>query len=93
MDSESGHIQEDEATPGEGVIAIPWQHLSEDALVAIMDDFITREGTDYGDYADTLEAKRGQVLGQIQTGKVVILFDPVESSCHLVLKENLPSDL
>ena len=37
-------------TPQEGVLAIPYQQLSADALDGILDEFVTREGTDYGDY-------------------------------------------
>lgn len=76
--------------PDEGVILIPYERLSSDALEGVMDEFISREGTDYGDYDYSLADKRDQVLQQIKQGKVVLLFDPVAESCHLVLASQLP---
>ena len=29
-------------------MVVPWSSLSEDALVGIIEDFVTREGTEYG---------------------------------------------
>lgn len=45
-------------TPQDGVLAIPYQQLSADALDGILEDFVTREGTDYGDYDYSLADKR-----------------------------------
>ena len=45
-------------TPQDGVLAIPYQQLSADALDGILEDFVTREGTDYGDYDYSLADKK-----------------------------------
>ena len=71
--------------PVEGVIAIPYQRLTDDALEAIIEEFVSREGTDYGDYSDSLADKVQQVLAQIKKGKAVILFDPASQNCHIEL--------
>lgn len=76
--------------PAEGVIVVPYERLSSEALQGVMDEFISREGTDYGDYEYSLEDKRAQVLQQIQSGYVTLLFDPVGECCHLVLTSQLP---
>lgn len=74
-----------EEAPVEGVIAVPYERLSADALEAIVEEFVTREGTDYGDYTHSLADKVEQVLEQIKQGKALVLFDPVSESCHIEL--------
>ena len=51
-----------EEVPEQGVIAVPYQRLSADALDAILEDYVSREGTDYGDYSFSLSDKKAQVL-------------------------------
>lgn len=81
----------DDESPEEGVILIPWQQLSADALDGIVEEYVTREGTDYGDYSFSLQDKKDQIFAQIRSGQVVIMFDPVSSSCQPVLKDQLPN--
>ncbi len=71
-----------DAAPPEG-IPIPLDRLSEEALTGIIDEFTTREGTDYGrEYS--LSEKRAHVLAQLRRGDVVILFDPKTETTNLV---------
>lgn len=71
--------------PEQGVVEIPWQRLSADALDAILEDFVGREGTDYGDYDFSLEDKKAQVAAQLRNGKATLLFDPISQTCHIEL--------
>ena len=73
--------------PEQGVLVIPWQQLSESALDSILEEFVTREGTDYGDASFSLSDKKLQVLQQLQSGAATLLFDPVANSCHIQLSE------
>ena len=61
--------------------------LSEEALLGIIEEYITREGTDYGLQDFSLEQKVSQVKQQLSSGRAVILFDPVTESCSIYLKE------
>lgn len=79
--------------PQQGVLLIPWQQLSEQALLAIADEFINRDGTDYGEHEVSLEDKVAQVIGQIKSGKVLVLFDPIEETCQLAYKDQVPAQL
>jgi uncharacterized protein YheU (UPF0270 family) len=54
---------------------IPWQSLSEAALAGLIQEFVTREGTEYGAEEFNLEEKTGQVRLQIQAGEALIEFD------------------
>jgi uncharacterized protein len=65
-------------------IVIPYQELSPDALKGVIEEFITREGTDYGDYEYTFMEKYDQVLRLLKTGRAFICFDPDTESATLV---------
>lgn len=80
----------DEHAPEEGVICVPYDRLSADALDGIIEEFVSREGTDYGDYNYSFDDKKEQVREQIRRGLVVILFDPVGETCQLALADQLP---
>jgi|TARA_B110000914_G_C15164320_1_gene309843 uncharacterized protein YheU (UPF0270 family) len=62
---------------------IPFQDLKVETLTAIIEEFISREGTDYGDHETSLEQKVQQVMNQLQRGKIVVTFDPESQSCDL----------
>ncbi len=67
----------------EGVV-VPPERLSEDALVGLIDDFVLREGTDYGHADIPLEQKRADVRRQLARGEVRIVWDPRTETCTLV---------
>ena len=69
------------------VITIPVERLSDDLLQAVIEEFITREGTDYGHQDFSLEQKVAQVKKQIAAGRVQIVFDPQTESCTLLSTE------
>ena len=50
--------------------------LSEEALRGIIENFILREGTDYGQAEASFAAKSSQILKQIKNKQVKIVFDP-----------------
>lgn len=82
-----------EDAPEEGVIRVPYDRLSADALEGIIEDFVSREGTDYGVEEYSFDDKKSQVMAQIRKGKVVVLFDPFAETCHLVLADQVPRGL
>jgi len=65
---------------------IPHQQLSTDALQALVEEFITRNGTDYGDAEVSLEQKTTQVIRMLD---IVIVFDAATESCTIVTKHAL----
>lgn len=66
-------------------VAVPHTDLSAEALRGVVEAFVLREGTDYGEREVSFEAKVGQVLGQLECGEAQILFDPVTESIDLVV--------
>ncbi|WP_210395704.1 YheU family protein [Motiliproteus sediminis] len=62
---------------------IPWRELSPEALDGLIEEFVTREGTDYGHQDYSLDDKVAQVRRQLECGEAVILFDSYLQSCTL----------
>ncbi len=69
-------------------IVIPISQLQEETLNSILEEFITREGTDYGDYEISLQQKVDRLKRQIVQGDVVIVFDSVLESVNLMTKRD-----
>lgn len=65
------------------------QSLSAAALEGLVDEFITREGTDYGAREHSLEEKRGSVLRQLARREVMIVFDFESESTTIISREEL----
>ena len=62
---------------------IPYTKLSEDALRAIIEEYITREGTEYGVTEYTFEQKIEQIHQQLLQGEIKINFDIETETCNL----------
>ncbi len=69
------------------LVIIPYNQLSSDSLQGLVEEFITREGTDYGEAESPLQHKMDQVLNQLKIGKAVITYDADTQTSNIVLKE------
>jgi uncharacterized protein YheU (UPF0270 family) len=69
-------------------VEVPYGELSKDLLHAVIESFVLREGTDYGEREYSLEEKVARVIGQLERGEVKILFDPESESVTIALKQN-----
>ena len=66
-------------------VAVPHTELSPGALHGVIESFVLREGTDYGERDVSHEQKVAQVLRQLEKGEARIIFDPGDSSVTIVL--------
>jgi len=66
---------------------IPYDQLSDEALQGLLEEFVCREGTDYGDRDYSLQDKIEQVRQQLQSGKVVICYDSYLQSFTIVTEQ------
>ena len=64
---------------------IPHRGLSKEALRGIVESFVLREGTDYGERDFPLEAKVGAVMRQLDRGEAVIVFDVATGTADVVV--------
>jgi uncharacterized protein len=65
-------------------VEVPVSALSRDALRALVEEFVTRDGTDYGAVERSLEAKVADVLRQLDRGEARIVFDPETETTTIV---------
>lgn len=65
---------------------IPPERLTEPVLRGIVEAFILREGTDYGDVELALEVKVEQLLPQVIKGEVLIVYDEKLESVSLITR-------
>lgn len=66
-------------------VEVPHAQLSADALRGVVESFVLREGTDYGERDVTTDDKVAQVMRQLERGEVRIMFDPLDSSVTIVV--------
>ena len=69
-------------------LEIPWRQLSVEALQGVIEEFVTREGTEYGLHEVALETKVAQVRQQLEHGEVRVYFDQDSGSCQLLRRED-----
>lgn len=65
-------------------VEIPTDALSPDALRALLEEFVSRDGTDYGAVEKSLEEKVADVRRQLARGEVRIVFDPGSETTTIV---------
>ncbi|MHA6493801.1 YheU family protein [Pseudomonas borbori] len=70
---------------------IPASLLQADTLTGLIEDFVTREGTDNGDETP-LETRVQRVRRALEKGEAVIVFDPESQQCQLALKRDVPKE-
>ena len=68
-------------------VEISIDSLSAEALRGVVESFVNREGTDYGEVERSLEEKVADVLRQLEAGEARLVFDPESESIQI-----LPSD-
>jgi uncharacterized protein len=71
-----------------GIINIPLGALSEVALIGVIDDFVNREGTDYGHADIDLAQKRAAVRRALSSGRAIITYDPSSRTTTIVVEES-----
>ncbi len=63
---------------------MPWHQLSEDALLGLIEEFITRDGTDYGLRELSLDEKTEEAMSRIKNNSILIIFDEASELCQLI---------
>lgn len=69
--------------PAEPVF-VPYAELSPEALRGVMESFVLREGTDYGERELSLEQKLAHVYRQLERREAQIVFDPNTETIDII---------
>ena len=65
-------------------IRIPHQQLNPETLDGLIEEFVTRNGTELADAPRSIE----QVRKLLEQGKAIITFDEEQESCNILLRED-----
>lgn len=63
---------------------IPYEQISSEALQGLIEEFITRDGTDYGEEEIPLNVKVTQIKQLLRRGEVVVVFDTASESVSIL---------
>ncbi|CDH05952.1 conserved hypothetical protein [Xenorhabdus bovienii str. oregonense] len=66
---------------------IPWQQLTSETLLDLIESFVLREGTDYGEDEKTLEQKVQDVKRQLERGEVLLVWSELHETVNIMPKE------
>jgi uncharacterized protein len=69
-------------------VEVPYGELPADLLNAVIESFVLREGTDYGEKELSLEDKVARVVRQLKRGEAKIIFDPETESVTIAVRQN-----
>jgi uncharacterized protein len=64
-------------------VVIPHTELSPEALRGVIESFVLREGTDYGERDFSLAQKVAHVIRQLERGEARVMFDPNTESVDI----------
>lgn len=68
---------------------IPYNKLSTEALKALIEEFVTRDGTDTGYEKKSLENDVAMVKRQLKRGDAVIVYDKSTKTSNVIPKDDL----
>jgi len=70
-------------------LIIPYQQLPSETLQSLIEEFVTRDGTDYGEIETGLDQRVEQVMNRLRSGEAVILFSQSTGQCNIVASSTL----
>lgn len=66
---------------------IPHRELSAEALDGVVEEYVTRDGTELTEAS----TNKAAVLAALERGELLLLYDPESESCNIVAADRLPS--
>jgi uncharacterized protein YheU (UPF0270 family) len=66
---------------------VPWQQINTDTLHQLLEEFASRDGTDYGAYETSLEDKVSQLEIQLKQKRILVVYSELHESINIVPAE------
>jgi len=66
---------------------IPWQSLAPETLDNIIEAFVLREGTDYGEHERSFSDKVSQVKRQLERGDAVLVWSELHETVNIMPRD------
>lgn len=71
---------------------IPFSDIDQDTLNNLIEYYVLREGTDYGEHEIPLSEKVAAVKRQLKSGEVVIVYSELHETVNLMPKQQFLQD-
>ena len=68
-------VHDRDEAPSEDPVEVPYRELPPATLQGIIEDLVTRDGTDYGAVERTLEQKSAALMRQLERGEAKLVID------------------
>lgn len=68
----------------EAGIEVPYDELNPETLQRLIEEFVTRDGTDYGARERTVDDKVADVMRQLQRHEAKVVFDVESGTTNIV---------
>ena len=72
-------------------IVVPSTALAADTLRAVVESYVLREGTEYGERDYSLADKVAHVMRALERGEARIIFEPISQSIDIAPAAHAPS--
>jgi len=66
------------------LMIIPWKDLDAETLDNLIESFVLREGTDYGEQERSLEQKVKDVRRQLVSGEAVLVWSELHETVNIM---------
>lgn len=63
---------------------IPWKDLDPETLENLVESYVLREGTDYGEHEKSLQQKVDDVKRQLASGEIVLVWSELHESVNFM---------
>jgi len=71
------------------LIKIPIESLDRSIIFSIIEEFVLREGTDYGAYEVNFQSKIDEIYRKLESDEYSISYDESTESCTIIANESL----
>jgi uncharacterized protein len=68
------------------IVIIPWQQIDPETLENLIEAFVLREGTDYGEQERSLAQKVADVRRQLERGDAVLVWSELHETVNIMAR-------
>lgn len=87
--AEDGELRDPSESAAERPVEVPYDQLAPDTLRKVIEDLVSRDGTDYGAVEKTLEQKSAALLKLLERGEAKLVVDLATETIGLMTREDL----
>lgn len=78
-------LQKKQAGPQEEGVEVPYERLAPETLRNLIQEFVTRDGVDWGEAGGALEDKVSRVMQQLRSRKIKVVFELKSQTANIIV--------